>query len=61
MTKLNVMGGCGFRFLIGTCIGVTSDSSFETLELGVEKVNSVGWIGCLACSCVAASERMRIH
>ena len=61
MTKLNVMGGCGFRFLIGTCIGVTSDSGFETLELGVEEVNSVGWIGCPACSCVAASERMCIH
>ena len=61
MNKLDVMGGCGFGFLIGTGIGVASDSGFETLELGIEEVYSVGWIGCSACSCVAASEGMRIH
>ena len=41
MNKLDVMGGCGFGFLIGTGIRVASDSGFETLELGIEEVYSV--------------------
>ena len=61
MAKLDVMSGCGFGFLVGACVGVASDSGFETLELGVEEVDSVGWVGCSTCPCVAASEGMRIH